>query len=78
MPFNAKTLDAILHDLIFAGISAAAIFVKNPNSQQHAASLISLVQTTVLPLADALLNPPTVKPNQETTPILDAVPATTK
>jgi hypothetical protein len=55
---SGSTIDAILHALVILGISAASIFVKNPNSQQHAVSIINLVQTEVLPLADALLNPP--------------------
>lgn len=60
-----KTLDVILHDLIFLGMSAANIFVKNPNSRQHAANIIDLVQNTILPVADQLLNPPT-PPTQQT------------
>ena len=67
----SATIDEILHALILLGITAASIFVKNPNSQQHAVSIINAVNSTVLPLADSLLNPPAVKPLQETTPILD-------
>jgi len=83
---TGKTVDAILHDIFTVGISAAAIFVKNPNSQQHAASIIQLLQTSVLPVADSLLTlpaapassaAPVAKPAQETTPILDA-PAPTQ
>ena len=51
-------LDEILHALILLGITAASIFIKNPNTQQHAATIINAVNTTVLPLADELLNPP--------------------
>lgn len=53
-----KTLDAILHDIFLVGIAAASIFVKNPNSQQHAASIVNMLNSTVLPIADELLNPP--------------------
>ncbi len=51
-----STIDEILHGLITAGIMAASIFVKNPNSRQHAASIINVVNSTVLPLADDLLS----------------------
>jgi hypothetical protein len=37
-----QTLSTILHDLFLVTVTAASIFVKNPNSQQQAASLISL------------------------------------
>jgi hypothetical protein len=52
------TLDEILHDIFVVGISAAAIFVKNPISQQRAGSIINLLNQIVLPIADSLLNPP--------------------
>ena len=52
------TIDVILHALVLLGITAASIFVKNPNSQQHAASIINATNQLVLPLADQLLNPP--------------------
>jgi hypothetical protein len=62
---NKKTIDEILHDIFVIGISAASIFVKNPNSQQHAASIINLLNATVLPIADSLLlNPPPTQPAQ--------------
>lgn len=51
------TIDEILHALVILGITAASIFVKNPNSQQHAASIINATNQVVLPLADSLLNP---------------------
>ena len=44
------------------GITAASLFVKNPNSQAHAASIINATNEVVLPLADALLNPPAAPP----------------
>jgi hypothetical protein len=59
---TSHTIDEILHSLVVLGISAAAIFVKNPNSQQHAASIINLTNSVVLPLADAFLNPPAQAP----------------
>lgn len=52
------TLDEILHALVTVGIVAASIFVKNPNSRVQAGQIINLVNTTVLPIADGLLNPP--------------------
>lgn len=55
---HQSTLDEILHGLVVLGITAAALFVKNPNSQQHAVSIINLVNQAVLPIADQLLNPP--------------------
>ena len=55
---TTSRIDEILHALVLLGITAASIFIKNPNSQQHAASIINAVNTTVLPIADALLNPP--------------------
>ena len=66
---SGSKLDEILHALIFAGISAASIFVKNPSSQQHAATLINLVQGTLVPLADSLLNKP--EGQQSTTAVVD-------
>ena len=51
-------LDEILHALVVIGISAASIFVKNANSRVLAGQLINVINTNVLPLADALLNPP--------------------
>lgn len=51
------TIDEILHALVILGITAASIFVKNPNSQAHAASIINATNQVVLPLADALLVP---------------------
>jgi hypothetical protein len=51
---NANQIDSILHAVIAAGIVAASIFVKNPNSQQHAATVIGAVNT-LLPMVDASL-----------------------
>jgi len=59
LKMDKQTLAEILHALVATGIGAAAIFVKNPESQQHAGQIINLVQTTVLPIADAMLNGPT-------------------
>lgn len=56
---SASRLDEILHAMVFLGMTAAAIFVKNPTSQAHAASIINLTNTVVLPLADQLLAKPT-------------------
>jgi hypothetical protein len=52
-------LETILHDLFALGITAAALFVKNPAHQTQAASLVALTQQ-LLPLADSLLNPAAV------------------
>lgn len=52
---HGSTLDTILHALILTSITAASIFVKNPKSQDHAASIINVVNSNLLPLADALL-----------------------
>lgn len=54
---DPKTADAILHDIFVVGISVAALFVKNPQSQAHAASIIDLLNRVVLPIADGWLNP---------------------
>ena len=51
-----KTLDEILHGLILVGMTAASIFVKNPASQQHAATIIDLLNKVILPLAEEMLN----------------------
>lgn len=59
---NAQ-LDQILHDVFIVGISAAALFVKNPNSQQHAASIINLLNQVVLPIADSFLTPKPATPS---------------
>lgn len=53
-----STLNDILKAIVVTGITAASIFVKNPNSQQHAADIINLVQS-ILPVFDGLLNKPT-------------------
>lgn len=54
MAFN---LDTLLHDLIVFATIAASIFIKNPNSQVHAAQLLG-VANQLLPLID----PQTGKP----------------
>lgn len=51
------TVDQILHSIFALAITAATIFVKNQQSQQHAASIINLTNSLVLPVADSLLNP---------------------
>lgn len=51
-------LDEILHALVIVGISAASIFVKNPNSRNLAGQIINVMNTNVLPTVDSLLNPP--------------------
>lgn len=33
-----------MHDLFLVGVAAASIFVKNPGSQQKAATLIGILQ----------------------------------
>lgn len=53
----ASTIDEILHGLLFGLMSAAAIFIKNEKSQANAAAYINLANT-LLPVADAVLNPP--------------------
>lgn len=41
----ALTLEqTILHDLFLVGVAAASIFVKNPASQEKAATLIGILQ----------------------------------
>lgn len=59
---STSKLDEILHALVLLGITAASLFVKNPNTQAHAASIINATNQVVLPLADALLNPPVAPP----------------
>lgn len=60
-PLTAESkIDEILHALVLLGITAATIFVKNPNSQQHAASFINATNQVILPVVDSLLNPPAV------------------
>jgi len=58
---SLSTLDAILHAFILAGMTAASIFIKNPNSQAKAAPIINLVNE-VLPVIDTALNPPPADP----------------
>jgi len=51
-----KTLAELLHGIVALGIGAANIFVKNPESRQHAGQIVDLVNSEVLPLADDLLS----------------------
>src|SRR5690348_14060794 len=55
---HQSRLDEILHAIVLAGITAANLFVKNESSREHAAEYINLVNGTLLPTVDALLNPP--------------------
>jgi len=59
---STPEIDQILHDVFIVGISAASLFVKNPNSQQHAASIIDLLNRVVMPIADSFLNPKPAAP----------------
>ena len=63
---STSKLDEILHALVLLGITAASMFVKNPNSQQHAVSIINATNQIVLPLVDSLVNqvPPAVTVTQ--------------
>lgn len=54
-PSAGTIADEILHDVITAGIIAAGFFVKNPNSQQKAQTLIQLVTQDLLPMLDTQL-----------------------
>lgn len=51
-----KTADEILHDIFIVGLSAAALFVKNPKSQIFAQNIANILQSVVLPLVDAQVN----------------------
>lgn len=54
-------IDTVLHDLIYAGILAASIFVKSPASKALAGQITNIVVSDLLPLADAALMPPKVQ-----------------
>lgn len=58
MASASVTIDQILHDLFYVGISAASIFLKNPASMAKAQSIASLLGNVLLPITDSLLNPP--------------------
>lgn len=52
---QAQTVEEIVHALLALTISAAALFVKNPNSQAHAATMVTVGTNVLLPLADQLV-----------------------
>ncbi len=43
LPTPSPLAASIIHDLVLTGLTAASIFVKNPQSQAQAGALISLV-----------------------------------
>lgn len=64
-------INELLHKLFVVGVGAAAIFVKNPASQQKAATIISILES-LLPHAEASTGTTgIVKAMSETTPIVD-------
>lgn len=65
-----KDFDLLLHDFVTLGVVAAGIFVKNPNSRAHAATIIDAVQKVVLPMADDALS---ALSNQATTSVQGAI-----
>lgn len=47
MTFKSSTVDTIFHDVIAAGLIAASIFVKNPQSQERAANIINAINPLI-------------------------------
>ena len=45
IPITSAATETILHDLFVVGIGAAALFIKNPNSQAKAGIIISILQS---------------------------------
>ena len=51
---NKQSLETLLHAIIALGITAASMFVKNPASQQHAATVVNAVNG-LMPVVDSLI-----------------------
>ena len=69
--FNLSTL---LNKLFVVGVGAAAIFIKNPNSQQHAAQIITILEE-LLPHAEAAQAAATAPVPIKTAAVAAAMPA---